>query len=412
MKNSLIFFILSLCISIDCQAQEWSFSDPVIISDSADKTFHHLESSGRRNIAIASQVIAVVWEDNREGIASIYIALKDKNQVDFSTELKISDTGDAFEPSIIALTDNRFAITWEEDNQVFIRVVNAANIKSPKLGNSLKLPIENAMQASLAAYQEQVFVTLAERYGRNSRIRLVKLKLEQKLNFSMLKNCQVDSKTVKDEQLYPSVVLLNKNGEKTIVLAWEDRRMGHTIIMGSESKAEQFCQFSPVQRISKRVGQYNLPYGKGHGVSRVALGNYGDSGIFAAWADKRNFREGYDIYAAEYGPSAQWGDNQRVQDDFGGVARQWHATIAGHPNGLRLVAWSDERENDSDVFYSWYENGEWSESLPVPGASGEGEQNHPSITLDKDANIHMAWVYRSQVGGITKLKYIMGRLTK
>lgn len=412
MKNSSIFFILGLCFSIDCQAQEWSFSNPITISDSADKTFHHLESSGRRNIAIASQIVAVVWEDNRDGIASIYLALKNINQNDFSTELKISHTEDAFEPSIVALSDNRFAISWEEENHVFVRVVNVAKIKSPKLGKRLKLPIEHAMQASIAVNQEHVFVTLAERYGRISRIRLVQLLLEQKINLSMVKHCKVDSKDVKDEQLYPSVVLQNKNGKKYIVLAWEDRRMGHTIIMGSESKADQFCQFSPIQRISKREGSSNLPYGKGHGVSRVALGNYGDSGIMAAWADKRNFREGYDIFAAEYGAPAQWSDNQKVQDDFGGVARQWHATIAGHPNGLRLVAWSDERENSSDVFYSWYEKGEWSDDLPVPGASGEGEQTHPSITMDTDSNIHMAWVYRSQVGGITKLKYIMGRFTK
>lgn len=412
MKNSSIFFILTLCFAIDCQAQEWAFGNPITISDSADKTFHHLESSGRRNIAVASQIVAVVWEDNRDEKASIYLALKDKKHLDFSTELKISGSEDAFEPSIIALPGSRFAISWEEDNQVFIRVVNAAEITSPKLGNSLKLPIKNTMQSSLAANQEQIFVALAERNGRNSRIRLVQLQLEQKLNLNLLKHCQVDLKVVKDEQLYPSVILQNKNGEKTIVLAWEDRRMGHTIIMGSESKVEQFCQFSPVQRISKREGKSNLPYGKGHGVSRVALDTYGDSGIFAAWADKRDFREGYDIYAAEYGASAQWSDNQKVQDDFGGVARQWHATVAGHPKGLRVVAWSDERENNSDVFYSLYENGEWSEDFPVPGASDEGEQSHPSITLDKDANIHLAWVHRSQVGGITTLKYIMGRLTK
>ena len=105
-----------------------------------------------------------------------------------------------------------------------------------------------------------------------------------------------------------------------------------------------------------------------------------------------------------------WEANSSVQDEFGGVARQWHTTVAGHLNGHLVVAWSDEREDSSDIFYSWFENGEWSEDLPVPGASGREEETHPSIIFDDNGNLHIAWIARKEVGGTTRLRYMSGRL--
>jgi hypothetical protein len=152
-----------------------------------------------------------------------------------------------------------------------------------------------------------------------------------------------------------------------------------------------------------------MPYGRGHGVARVALAAYGKEGILAAWADKRDFREGYDIYAADWTPKKGFGDNVRVQDEFGGVAQQWHATLAGDSKGRLLAAWDDGRDGDSNIMYSWYEDGEWGEDLVLPGASGAGEQASPSITLDSEGNLHAAWIERDVVGGPTRLRYVFGR---
>jgi hypothetical protein len=414
----LYLLFLSVILPVTSQAQSWSFSSAITVSEGSDKTFHHLESAGRKNIAIASQTIAIVWEDNRNGVASIYLALKNKKQAGFSTELKLSTETDAYEPSIVALSHNRFAISWEEDNQVLVRVVDVQQLQSPKLGTIIKLPVNLAMQSSITASDELIFVALAERFGRHSRIRLIQLKLEKQQNrvhnLSLVKNCPVDPDPVTFEQLYPSAVVYDnaegKNENKTVVIAWEDRRKGHTIIMGTQNKPGKYCQFFSAQRISKLDGKRNLPYGKGHGVSRVALGIFGKADILAAWADKRNFREGYDIYASEFNKVDHWKPNKLVQDDFGGVARQWHATIAGHASGLRLVAWSDERENTADIFYSWFEDGQWSEDLAIPEASGDGEQNHPAVIFDKEGNLHVAWIFRHQVGAPTQLKYVMGHL--
>ena len=406
MKVIYLFIVFSLLLSVNANAQYWSFTTPVDISHgNIDTVYHHLESAGRRNIAVSTNTIAVVWEDNRNGNPSVYIALKSKNKDNFSIELKISGHGEAYEPSIISLPENRFAVSWEEDRKIAVRIINTQHLKKPKLADIIQLPAKEAMQSGLTANGNRLLVTLSERVERYNQIKLVQLNIDNQDNLKLVKNCRVDPEQVNNDQLYPTAVIINDR----ILIAWEDRRMGHTIIMSSLSQVDKICQFSQPQRISQRPGKRKLPYGKGHGVSRVALTQYNKSEILAAWADKRNFREGYDIFASTYSKQGVWGDNQSVQDEFGGVARQWHTTVAGHSNGNLIVAWSDERENNSDIFYSWFEQGEWSEDLAIPGASGIGEQTHPSIIFDEAGNIHIIWIVRKEVGGSTRLRYILGR---
>jgi hypothetical protein len=195
-----------------------------------------------------------------------------------------------------------------------------------------------------------------------------------------------------------------------LVAAWEDRRLKHTIIMAAIEQSPGACRFSEPARISEKRGGRKLPYGAGHGVSRVALDRYTDDTLFAAWADKRNFRNGYDIWGAFYRLSeAGFGNNERVQDDFGGLAKQRHAAVAGDGQGKLVVAWDDEREGNLDLMLSWREAEGWSDDWPLPVASGEGQQSSPSIVFDKDGNLHAAWIERQEIGGATRLNYAFGR---
>jgi hypothetical protein len=140
------------------------------------------------------------------------------------------------------------------------------------------------------------------------------------------------------------------------------------------------------------------------------LGAFGSSEVLAVWADKRKYWEGYDIYAAGYLGNGRFGPNTKVQDEFGDFARQWHAAVAGDINGRVAVAWDDEREENSDIMLSWREDGGWSEDLPLPDASGDGQQAHPSIVMDAEGNLHVAWVERAEKDGPTRLRYQFGRL--
>ena len=180
--------------------------------------------------------------------------------------------------------------------------------------------------------------------------------------------------------------------------------------MHSQSEPGDICKFASPVRISEEPPGPKSEFGAGHGVARVALANYGATGLYAVWADKRDFREGYDIYGATKKDEQAFGANVRVQDDFGANSRQWHATATGHQNGQLVVAWTDERDATMDIWYSWLEDGEWSDDSVFAGASGKGIQYHPSITLDQSGNLHLAWIHREVDGGPTQIRYLYATL--
>lgn len=390
--------IIPLCI----QAQPWEFSEPIAVtSTGGKKTFHHLESSGRHNIAISADTVAVAWEDDRDGMPRVYLARKGLIDPGFSSEVKISGPGEAYEPSLVELNNNRFALAWEENAQVHLRIVTPT-----RLGPVISLDTAEAMQPSLASHGQELLLAFSQRDGRYSRIWVQRIKIDG-LVLQAGAGCAVDAEPARDEQFYPAIISLADR----IIVAWEDRRPGHTIIMASQNDDKKPCQFHSPQRVSDELIDRAATYGKGHGVSRVALAQYGAGQALAAWADKRDFREGYDIYAAQYQPGNKqlFGPNIRVQDGFGGVAQQWHTTVAGDQSGRLVVAWDDKRDGDANIMLSWLEGDSWSDDFVVPGATGAGEQNHPTISLDREGNLHLAWVERLTVDGPTHLRYVLGR---
>jgi hypothetical protein len=399
---STLFTPLLFAWSLPLIAQPWQFSQPVdVTAGNRQGVFHHLNSSGRHNIAVSGNTIAVTWEDNRNGTPSVYLARKDRKAAAFA-EIKISGNGEAYEPSLTALPNDRFAVAWEEDGKIRLRIIDASS-----LGPVFTVEGE-ATQASLATANRQLLLVYTSHQDRYARIRLQRFAVDG-VNLRARDNCPVDANAPVDDQLYPTAVSLT---DRTVV-AWEDRRPGHTIIMAAGTLADATCRFTAPQRISEKSSGPRRPYGKGHGVARVAMHSYGSGQILAAWADKRDFREGYDIYAALYQDKDKlFGKNMKVQDPFGGVAQQWHPAVAGDTAGTVVVAWDDNRDGDPNIMLSWLEDGSWSDDLPVPGASGPGEQNQPTITLDSNGDLHLAWTERQTLNGPTRLRYLYAPLQK
>jgi len=387
-------------------AQEWQFAEPVdVTAVHGPGIFHHLESSGRHNIAVSGDHVAVAWEDNRDGTPRIYLAYKKPKVATFQDDSRISGSGEAYEPSIVAINNDRFVVTWEEDGKIHARVVSPAG-----MGAVAHLGDTQASQASLASDNGRLLLAYSRREGRFGRIMLQLLQINGLEIKPSGTACPVDASPPGDEQLYPAAVLIDQG----IVVAWEDRRPGHTIIMAAHSPRDAPCQFTAPQRISEQPAKRSLRYGKGHGVARVAMARYDRGRVMAVWTDKRDFREGYDIYAAEYpaGRKKLFGANTKVQDEFGNFAQQWHPTIAGHASGQLIVAWDDKREGNADIVLSSREGEAWSEDLALPGASGPGEQAHPSIVLDAAGNLHSVWIDRQKIGGPSRLRYLFGRLAQ
>lgn len=376
-------------------AQPWRFGEPVPVTPVAGhRVFHHLESAGRRNIAASGDRVGVIWEDDRSGTPEVYVAMKTAGSDGFDDDLRVSGGSEAYEPALAPLGAGDFVAAWEENGEIFARVLGDRPGPPLRLGEGT--------QASLDVADADVLVVWSEPRGEVSQIRFARLARLPQDALAPRETCVVDPRPPAAGQLYPAVVA-SRDGP---LVAWEDRRRGHTVILWSLGEAAG-CGFKAPALLNEVSPTRDLPYGKGYGVARVALARFGPSAVVAVWEDKRDFRNGYDIFAALRADGPAFGANHRVQDDFGGNSRQWHAAVAGDDDGTLVAAWDDDRDGTSDLWLSWREGDGWSDDLAVPGASGGGEQAQPALALDGKGNLHLAWVARQEVNGPTRLLYLM-----
>ncbi len=405
--RALLFCMLLFCTSI--QAAPWEFEPAIsVTTDSATGVFTHLESSGRKSIAVADGWVAVAWEDNRDGVSRCYVAVKQAGHNKFSPSFQVSGNAEAAEPAIVGLSGGRFALAWEEAGQIRARVLTTTQQDAlVKLSAPLQLSAATSTQASLSYSKDNGLFAVWSEHGKQYwQIRLAKLQVsgQGKINTSGL--ILVDA-AGKGDQSYPSIAELA--GDKTMV-AWEDRRAGHTRILTATSNSVNAASFE-----TKELNEYlwrgkNLGLGMGTGVMRVSLAAHGQDGVAAVWADKRDFPSGYDVYGSfARGPNLTFGANEKVQDEFGDTYAQWHPTVAANRDGRVAVVWDDDREGSPDVWLSWRNADGWSGDLAVPGASGAGVQSDPSIAMDELGNLHLVWVEKADLNSPSRIRYLFAR---
>jgi hypothetical protein len=403
--KGVVTFVLFSSLSVVASAAGWEFSPPLDVSPAPlAGVFHHLESAGRKNIAVSDGTVAVIWEDNHTGSPQIHLAFKPAGTAKFEKPLQVSGGKVAYEPVIAANNEGRFIMAWEQDDEVWIRAGGPAG-----LNPALRLARDGARQASLAVSKNgNIHAIWTAPNPRFLHIRLAQLRLNRKTgSIESSTPVVVDPLPPSADQLYPGIV----NNANKVTVAWEDRREGHTVLMHTQSPdAVRFA--SPVALNIRDRPRRTIRYGKGTGVMRVVLAPYGDHGVAAAWLDKRTFTEAYDVYAGFSRDGATFGKNQKVQDDFATGSAQWHAAIAGDRSSRIAIVWDDARDGDGDIWISWPEGNGWSSDMNVPGASGPGWQTDPTVTLDAEGNLHVAWIERVELNGPTRLRYVFGTPTR
>ncbi|BBP04050.1 hypothetical protein TPL01_15710 [Sulfuriferula plumbiphila] len=385
-------------------AAPWQFDQPIDVTPvHGAKVFHHVEAAGRKSIAVSGASVAVVWEDNRDGVSRCYVAVKRSAESGFEADRPVSGGKEAFEPSIVSLHDGRFAVAWEQDGGVWSRVVSAT-----QMGLPLKLagPGSSAASAGFSP-RAGLWIAWSQQDGHYAGIHAEKLgyaPAADRLAPGMA--VSVDGAPLSGDQLYPSVAALQTGG---VVIAWEDRRRGHTTIMyshaGTGGKFVAATQMNETRRDAR-----NAAVGPGTGAMRVALAAEAGNSVAAVWSDKRDFLSGYDVYAAfSSDGGAHFGANQMVQDGFGDNTPQWHPAIASDRRGKLAVVWDDNRDGSPDIWLAWPTASGWSDNVNVPGAAGAGVQSDPSIAMDSQGNLHLVWLEKQAADGPTRLRYEMGR---
>lgn len=394
-----------LLLSGGVSAASWDWSTPVTVgADPGGHAFVHLESAGRKSIAESAGWVAITWEDNRDGTPRCYVALKAPDHAGFGGAQQVSGADEGFEPAIVGLAGGRFALAWEESGRVRARVLDGKG-----LGKSLALSQRESAQASLGFSREAgLFAVWSEKEGKLWRVAVSRLTpVGDGLKSSP--SSIVEPGKLEGDQSYPSIAAL---GAGKLVVAWEDRRAGHTLIMDAVS-SDGGKRFAAPQNVNEIIWRGQMAgFGRGTGVMRVALSRHGVHGVAAVWADKRDFLSGYDVYAAfASGPSLKFGANEKAQDQFGDNIAQWHPAIAANAAGRVVAVWDDDRDGTPDVWLSWRGQEGWSDDLAVPGASGPGVQSDPTITMDEAGNLHLAWVEKADLNAPSSIRYVFGRLT-
>lgn len=386
-------------------AAPWAFDPPIVVShDAGPQAYTHLESAGRKSIAESAAWVAVTWEDNRDGVSRCYVALKAPGKNAFGKALRVSGAGEAYESVVVGLAQGRFALAWEEGGRVHARL-----LLHGALGQPITLGSHAALQVSLGyAAPDALFATWSEKPKQYWQIQVARLLPGRDATLKAASPYAIETAALEGDQSYPSVVALSA---KQLVVAWEDRRAGHTRILSSTSTTGG-VRFTPPQQINDAVwrGQMN-GFGRGTGVMRVALSPYAAKGVAAVWADKRDFLSGYDVYVALM-PDAKrkFGANEKAQDDFGNAIAQWHPVIGSNRQGQVVVVWDDDRDGTPDIWLSWRNASGWSGDLAVPGASGAGVQSDPALVLDAAGDLHVAWVEKAELNSPSHIRYVRGRL--
>ena len=384
-------------LAVPAQAAPWEFSVPLDITPEQPGVFHQLDSAGRKHIAVSGDTVAVVWEQSRGGASQVTVAFKPLSVNVFSLQ-RVSSGATASMPVIAALGSGRFLLAWEQDGDLHARVAEAA-----VLGPPVRLA-QKALQPSLAVLDKKIVAVWSEEKVGHPRIRIAHLMLDgQRVSIDGAVQ-DVDVAPPKAGQLYPDVVLTPAG----MTVAWEDRREGHTVLLHAFSKDGR--HFGKSKVLNEQLPKRSEVYGKGTGAARVALARHGKRGIVAMWLDKRNFLEGYDVYAGFARDGTRFGRNEKVQDDFGGNISQWHAALAADSRGRVAVVWDDDRDGTADLWLAWPRGaGQWGESQPVSVASGPGQQSSPALAFDAAGSLHMVWVERETMETPTRLRYAVGR---
>ena len=405
---------LVVCTALICatsQAAPWTFDAPVQVSpDSKTGVFVHLESAGRKNIALSGGAIAVVWEDNRDGVSRCYVAVKAPGQSEFAASVQISGLEEAVEPSIVGIGEGRFAVAWEEAEKIWVRAVKINSVGKPAdKGEILLLSSKPATQASLSYSKQNGLTAVWSEQGKSfQQIMSAKLNIAARVQLHKTGITVVDV-NAKGDQSYPSVVA---HGGQTIV-AWEDRSGGYTRLFYTVAHiGKKFAHPQQLNESKWRGPEAGLGQG-GTGVMRVALASQGQDGAAAVWADKRDFQSGYDVYGSfAAGANLTFGANEKVQDEFGDNFAQWHPAVAANDEGRIAVVWDDDRDGSPDVWLSWRNADGWSADMAVPGASGNGVQSDPSVTMDEAGNLYLAWVEKADLNSPSSIRYVFGKAAK
>ncbi len=385
-------FIALVVAAQSCPA--WEFTSAIEVSRHQGKnTFHHLDATGRRSIAVNDEWVAVSWEDNHSGETNAYVALKRLTDDRFLNAEQLNTAGSAYTPGITAFADG-FVAGWSDDDAVWARFIGADSKGSP-----VRVSTSHADQIALAPLDSTSAIAVWMSRENGTCIYAARLQLKGTA-LTAGTPTPVSDCAVQRSQSQPAVA----TGSDGTVIVWQDRTTGTNRVYASRTKdAATFTE--PVQ-INETVKK-SATWGAGSSAINPSI-EHGAQGFWVSWLDKRADRAGYKVYSALSEDGLSWSENLKVQDDFGDETPQWSVSLAVSPTGDGIATWSDAREAaGQDIYFARTEDGDWSENHLFEGGAGPGDQGSPSVAVDAKGTLHIVWIDKADENS-SALKYATG----
>jgi hypothetical protein len=375
---------------------DWVFGPDLTLGEAPRAgLFHQLEGTARQHLAVDGDgAVAVTWADNAGGTYQVRVAFRAVDDSAFGTPQPLSTGSEAYQPVVVA-TSTGFLFAWEQDGHVWMRSGSPAG-----LGPAVRIDEAQSTEPALAAHSKHGIVAAwARRESGVMRIVSATVTPGEDGAPHIGEVMPVDVEAAVRDQLYPTVAVTDAG----VLVGWEDRRHGHTRLY-TAFRAHDGAFSAPRLLNDLPSGPRSVEFGAGSGVTRLALATRGNQ-VGAVWLDKRDYRSGYDVFAAISDDGGQnFGPNEMVPDMFGANTPQWRAAIAMDPEGLPLAIWDDTRDDTPDLWMSWREDGEWSDDQAVAPGYGPGAHTSASVAFGPDGRLHLLWT-SSTPEGWSHLRY-------
>jgi hypothetical protein len=188
-------------------------------------------------------------------------------------------------------------------------------------------------------------------------------------------NVRVDDASGSTESRWPSIAV-DLSGNAYVV--WYDNRNGNNDVYFSYRPAGGSWQANV--RVDDAPDSTNVE------TPSIAVAPSGNA--YVVWSDSRNGN--YDIYFSYRPAGGSWQTNVRV-DNAHGSTMAWHPSIAVDSSGNAYAVWQDYR-NGNDIYFSYRPaGGSWQANARVNNASGSIGASHPSIAVDLSGNAYAMW---------------------
>lgn len=311
-------------------------------------------SAGQRGLAVSPDgTVMAVWSDTREGRSNIYAARSKDGGHAFGPNMRVNDapgTTGLFGATVTLDRQNRAHVVWfdrrDGDDDIFY-----AQERPDGVGFATNVRVNDdktAQAASSEFEQDEFFETDAGRSG----------------------------------AAYQTLPSLAVDRQGVVYVAWQDYRRDQADIYVARS-TDGGRSFGPNVRVNDDLGRA--------GQLSPALAVDDSGAVYVAWHDMRAGNP--DIYFARSTDGGKtFTRNARVNDDPG-TAGQYDPSLAVDSLGGVHIVWHDLRHGQPDIYLTTSRDlgKTFGPNRRVNDDPGEAYQFHPSVALNGEADVAIAW---------------------